>query len=467
MKIILSLLFLCSCSLAPTYYRPEVAQYNSWRVEAPIEEACCNLSWWEQLGDPFLTQLIEEALDNNQDLQAAIWRVDQFMSKYGIVRSELFPQISASGFGTRERLSPSLFSTPVVTSNTFETYGLILNGSYQLDLFGELRSATAEACHQLLAEVQNQRTVVLTLVQSVANSYVELKKYQRQLEVSEETLRTRQEGYDLALIRFDLGLTSELQVDQALSQVQDAITSVEQFKLLINVQEDLLSFLIGTDSQAICGGVTLKELRDVENVPVCSPCDLFNQRPDILAQEELLKAANANIGVARALFLPQINLIGGVDTESSFWRFLFSGKAATWDYGVTFAQEIFTGGRLLYNLKEAQAIKQELIHTYASSILKATQEVNDALISHEINQRIVEEQKKKVETLAEYLRLSNLRYDEGLIDYLTVLDAERELFRAQLEEATFLADRLTALVDIYASLGGGWVCEADEMARTR
>jgi multidrug efflux system outer membrane protein len=442
-----------------------VELYDTWRTSTPEQNEYANLSWWGQLGDPFLSELIEQALEYNQDLMAAMWRVEEFAARLGVVRSEQFPQITGNAFASRQKISTTLqplqtgFVVPI-----FDAYGLVLNGSYQADLWGQYRNATESACHELLAEVQNRRTVVLTLVNAVASAYIELKQFQLQLLIANETLRSRQESYELSKIRYELGLTSEMQMDQSLSLVQSAQTTTEQLRIAIVLQEDLLSFLIGAPSQEICGGLRLDELKTIDYVPTCSPCELLNQRPDILAAEQQLMAANARIGVARALFLPSVSFLGGVDTETSIWRYLFNGPSSTWDYGTNIVQEIFTGGRLISNLEESYAVKSGLLHLYESTILNAVREVNDSLLSHEINKELVQSQKERVATLAQYVHLSNLRYVEGLTDYLTVLDAERELFEAALEYATFQAQSFLTLIDIYTSLGGGWVTEADSFA---
>lgn len=466
MRWLLPLLFLPACSFQPPYCRPPIELYSEWRTSTPEQNEYANLSWWRQLGDPLLDELIEQALLYNQDLTVAMWRVEEFAAKLGVVMSNQFPQISGSGLVSRQKISSTL--QPIQTGggfvSTFDAYGLILNASYQADLWGQYRNATEAACHELLAQIENRRTVVLTLVQSVAIAYVQLKQYQLQLKIAEETLRSRKESYDLSKVRYELGLTSEMQMDQSLSLVQSAQTTADQLRIFIVLQEDLLSFLIGAPSRAICGGKRLDQLNTIDHVPAPTPCELLNQRPDILAAEQELMAANANIGVARALFLPSVSLAGAIDTETSIWRFLFDGASSTWDYGANVVQQIFTGGRLTSNLDEAYAIKNELIHRYESVILNAVREVNDALLSHEINKELVKSQKERVDTLAQYVRLSNLRYVEGLTDYLTVLDAERELFEAALDYATFQAQSFITLIDIYSSLGGGWVVDADSFA---
>lgn len=466
MKRWLFLALLTGCTLESPYCRPVVELYPVWRISTSEQNEYANLAWWQQLEDPELTCLIEKALINNQDLKVAICRVDQFIGNWGVVRSAQFPQLTGNFLAERQKISTVLEPvTPGIVTSTFDDYILILNAAFQLDLWGQLQSATNAAYHELLAEVENRRNVVLTLVGAVARAYIDLKQYQLEYEISRETVKTRDESYELAKTRYGLGLTSEIQVDQALSELQVAQITEEQFKLQMALQEDLISFLIGEPAHAICGGKRLIDFKMPRYIPTASPCELLCQRPDILAAEQELMAANANVGVARSLFFPQINLTAALDTESSFWRLLWTGPASTWEYGLNILQQIFTGGRLTFNLLEANAEKCEALHEYESTILNAVKEVNDALIGHEIALELVKLEKKRVDTLTEYYRLSNLRYIEGLIDYLTVLDAERELFRAQLDYVETVGQSYTTLVDIYTSLGGGWVCQADEFAQ--
>jgi multidrug efflux system outer membrane protein len=465
MKRIGVLLLLCAgCTLETPYCRPQVELYPSWRIETPEQNEYCNLEWWSQIGDPLLTELIEKALANNQDLKVAIYRVDEFAANLGVVRSAQFPQMSGNFLAERQKISTTLEPIQGGIQSTFNDYVLILNATFQLDLWGQLQSATNAAYAELLSQVQNRRNVVLTLVGSVAKAYIDLKQYQLEHKISEETVESRKQSYELAKLRYSLGLTSEIQVDQSLSELLIAEVTEQQFQIQIALQEDLLSFLIGEPAHAICGGKEIIDFKMPPPIPTATPCELLSQRPDILSIEQQLIAANANVGVARSLFYPQVNIFGALDTESSLWRALFNGPSSTWEYGITIFQEIFTGGRLTSNLWEAQAQKFELVHTYQSTILNAVKEVNDALISHEITLDLVETQRKRVETLREYFTLSNLRYIEGLTDYLTVLDAERQLFRAELDLVETIGQSYTTLVDIYTTLGGGWVCEADALA---
>jgi len=436
----------------------------TWRFSPSDRDDYANVSWWKHFGDEILDGYIQEALENNPNLLEAMYRVDDYIARLGIVRSRLYPQLFADVDAGRNKMSTTL--APVVASSEAvnNDYALLLNASYLVDIWGRVRSAAQAARAEMLAQVQNRRTVVLTLVSAVAGSYITLRTLDKQLYIAKETLKTRNESYDLAVIRFELGLTSEIQVEQAKAEVETAEIAIKQYELNIALEEDLLSILLGKPPAQVRRGKDLDELIMTIKVPTFSPKELFNQRPDILASEQELVAANANIGVARARFFPDISLVGNIGTESSFFKELFHSSSSVWQYGMTLLQEIFTGGRLTSGLDLTKAQKMERLYAYESTVLNAFKEVNDALIAHQKTLEIVQVEKERVQTLQTYFALANLRYIEGETDYLTFLDAERRYFASQLECAQAQGDSFLALIDIYKSLGGGWVIDADKEA---
>lgn len=461
-RIIPFFLFLQACTMYPTYERPdEIAIPTEWRISTEELNELSNQFWWKDFCDEVLNNYIQEALLNNQDLMVAIHRVDEFAAKLKISESLLYPQINATGDGGRGKISGT--QQPIEPSEllTFNSYSLLLNGSYYFDFWGQVRSGVDVALAELCAQVETRRNVVLTLITSVATTYIDILKLDRQIFIAKETLETRQQSYNLAYIRFELGLTSEMQVQQALSEVEDAAVRLYDLQILLAFAEDLFSTLLGHPPTSIQRGKLLDNLQMPLEIPVALPSNLLNQRPDILAAEQRLIAANANIGIAKANFFPQLSLTGTLGTESSELSQFLKSNSSVWDFGLTLLQEIFTGGELTYALKLAEAQKQTLLHEYQSTILKAFQEVNNALISHQIALKQLALQKDRVQTLQEYLHLSNLRYQEGLTDYLTFLDAERQFFAAQLDYASAQGYSFTTLIDIYRSLGGGWVINAD------
>lgn len=470
-----------SCvTLAPKYKRPLVEMPVEWRVPASTESTVDSVDWWNKLKDPVLDGLIDEALENNKDLKIAISRVAEYRARLGVVSSQLYPQITGQVSGSRMRNSQTtgLFSDLNSTTGPLGTifpnglqfspfindYTGVVNAAYELDLWGKIRSASASAYAELLAQIEVRRTVVLTLVGSVASSYITLRQYDEQLNVSQQTLDSRIASLKLAEIRFKEGLTSELEVKQAAAEVDEARIQVIEFDALIPQQENLISVLIGHPPASIQRGRSIYQWPEPVEIPAGMPADVLDQRPDILQAEELLIAANEKVGEARALLFPNITLTGYYGTESSQLHQLFTNPSRIGDIAGNLLQPIFEGGRILSTIDLANALKCEAYYNYQQTILTAFREVNNALIGHEQSKKALVAEHTRVEDLKGYLHLATLQYENGLVDYLNVLDAERRLFAAQLDLAEAQAIVFLTLVNIYKSLGGGWVIEADNAA---
>lgn len=459
------LLFVCySCVMHAPYERPDIDVPHSWRLEADEGETLCNFRWWEQFHDQVLNDLIMQALAYNNDLKVAIARVWEFWDNYIIVRSPLFPQIS--GNASASRVQQSLLAAPLFPgtsriNNLYETYGSV---SYEVDIWGQTISAAEAAFDEFLAQIDNRQTVVQTLVCEVATAYFVLRQYDDQLNISKQTYQSRVQSYELAKARWLGGLTSEMEVKQAESEMETALIEVYQLEILQQQQENRICFLTGQNPGPILRGDSLHTLTQPPAIPAGLPSDLLQQRPDILRAEALLAAANANIGVARAQFFPQITLTGQYGNESTALHNLFTNPAVTWTYGINLLQPIFTGGRLTAQLDQAEVLTLEALYTYLNTVLRAFVEVDDALIFHQNSLKLVEVQNKQVSVLTDYLHLATLQYDNGQTDYLNVLDAERRLFEAQLNYANALANSFISVVSLYKALGGGWIVDADCIA---
>jgi outer membrane protein, multidrug efflux system len=462
-KGLIFVLLFTSCTLYPPYHRPDFESPDAWRT--PLSTECAiDIGWWKQFGDEALNKLVDEALANNQDLKVAIARVDEFQAQLGIVRSQLYPQIELDGVGAREKNSANTTSPPYSGKQILNAFNFIFNASYLVDLWGQVRSAVEASYHEWLASIEARRIVVLSLVSSVASTYVQLRQFDRQLIISKQTVEERNRYYYLAKVRFDLGLTSEMPVEQALTEVQVAEVDVENYEIAIAQAEDLLSVLIGRSSAAIERGATLDELSMPPSVPSYIPSDIVSQRPDLRSSEQKLMAAGAQIGVAKSLFFPQISLTGNFGYESVQLNTLLNNQSKIWEYGANVLQEIFTGGRLTSNLQLTQAQQRESLHSYLSTLLNAFKEVNDALTTHKINLELVETQRVRLEATQNYLHFSDLLYQEGETDYLTFLDAERQYYRAELDYESAKGNSFLSLIQIYQALGGGWVFKADAAA---
>lgn len=460
LQLILFISVITSCNFKPYYDRPCTDFPESWRYPANESSAECNLDWWKQFNDPILDQLIDDALMYNYDLRAAAARVWEFYAQYLIVRSQLFPQIDGTASAYRQELSALTNFIPPGVPRISNVFSTLLNLNWELDVWGQLRNETEASLYQLFAEQEIRRTVVLTVVSSVAETYLLLLQYDKQLIISRDTYKSRVESFELAKLRFEGGVTSEMPVKQAESEVEDAAVQVINYEQLVQETENLLSILVGHAPSDIRRS-TLDQMGTPFNVPAGIPSDIIEQRPDIRRAEDLLIAANANIGAAIAQYFPQLTLTGFYGNQSTQLSKLFSGPARTWQYGMSMLQPIYTGGRLTAQVEYAEALYCEELNIYQQTILTALKEVNDALIAHQQALQLIKVQAKNVVVLTEYLHLANLQYDNGQTDYLNVLDAQRKLFGAQLNYAEAQGASLITIVELYRSLGGGWVVEAD------
>lgn len=469
-KYILLIFLLAACNFKPHYCRPEMAIPDTWRFDIGESEECVNLAWWEQFNDPDLNQLIRTALENNQNLQVATATVLEFFAKYQVTASKFFPQIYADGGVDREKLSKSVIFQPISSfipriNNLFHLFVELL--PYEIDFWGRIRNSVESAKYDYFGQVNARRNVIITLVSQVAAGYFQLKEYHSQLEISQLTYQSRLESWEIAKKRYDAGLISFMDVKQAESQAEDAQASIEDFKQLVAQQEDLLSTLIGAPSGPIAVGKSLKDLTETPSIPAGLPSDLLQSRPDIMQAEDALISANAQIGVARANFFPKFTITGIqldsalIGQESSSLSQLLKEKANVFDAAFDVTQPIFTGGNLSGQLSESEAIFLENYHSYQQTVLTALQEVNDALIAHQIAKEKLKIQDEEIAALAEYLRLAKLRYANGQNDYLTVLNAETSLFQVQLNEVVTRANIFISLVNLYKALGHGWDVEAN------
>lgn len=458
------LLFLSSCVFRPEYTRPYVDTPDSWRL--PTKEACAlaNIRWWTQFGDPVLDALIIEALENNNDLKVAIASVDQFYGQFRVVYSQLFPQIygTASAFRTESSLqaNPGLLESMRITNN----FMALLTCSYQLDIWGRLYSASDAALAQYLAQIQVRRTVVQTLVSAVANAYITLRQFDEQLRISRETLKSFEASLQLMTDRFLGGAISQLPVEQARSEMDAAAIQVKELEISVEQQENLLSVLLGRNPGDIRRGKLIAQMTQPPCVPAGLPSDILDQRPDVMEAELNLISANSNVGVAKANFFPQISLTGFYGNESLELHKLFRGSARTWEYGGTITEPIFNGGFFVAQLEIAEALKEEAYFAYLSTIQTAFKEVDDALIAHTKSLELLKVQRDQVDAYTKYLYLAQLEYDNGQVDYLNVLDAQRNLFSSELDLIQAESFTFTTIIDLYKALGGGWIIESDTIA---
>ena len=469
-KAILSLviaMFLAGCAIGPDYKRPAIDTPKAWRVEEKEAKDLANTAWWGQFEDPVLDELIRTALKESYDLRIATARVEEYVGNYWVGRSGLFPQIGGSASAGRSRSSEEGMSPALASAmkNPVANYQAAFNADWEIDLWGKLRRSTEASKADLLSTEEARQAVILSLVSTVANSYISLRNLDKQLEVAERTAKSRKESYDLFKLRYEGGVISELELNQVKSEYEAALAKIPEIQKQIGLQENSLSVLIGRNPGPILRGKSMDELA-LPAVPSGLPSELLEKRPDIRQAEQTLIAANARIGVAKAQFFPTISLTGLLGWSSTALGNLFTGPAKVWSYAGNASVPIFTGGSLIGQLMASEAVQKQALFSYQSAIQNAFREVDDALIDQRRTREQQEAQKRQVEALKEYARIARLRYENGYTSYIEVLDADRSLFNAELQYAQTQGTLFQALVNLYKAMGGGWVVEADKLTET-
>ncbi|HBZ54073.1 MAG TPA: RND transporter, partial [Syntrophobacteraceae bacterium] len=430
--VVMLALMIGSCTVGPDYKRPAIDIPAAWRVSDKEAVDLAQTAWWEQFNDPILTNLITVALQENKDLLIAAARVSEYAGRYGGVRSGLFPQVGTKAEYNRQQIT-ELGANPTAAGykTTTDTYSANLNASWEIDLWGRIRRSNEAAQAQLLATEEARRGVILSLVSSVGSAYINLRDLDRQLEISTRTTNSREESYSLFKERFSCGLISELELNQNRSQYEEALARIPGLEKAVAQQENGLSVLLGRNPAPVLRGKSIDNL-SLPAIVAGLPSDLLERRPDIRQAEQTLIAANAQIGVVKAAYFPAISLTGAYGSASGDLEDLFKGPSKVWQYGTPVTIPIFTAGKIASSIFEAEAVQQQALIGYQQVIQNAFREVNDALVNQVETAKQLAAQKRQVDSLRHYSDIARLRYDNGYTDYLTVLDADRNLFNAEL-----------------------------------
>lgn len=450
--------FITGCAVGPNYHRPPVTAPSVYRGLTP-EEAAHNEAksfadekWWEVFQDEQLQGLIRTSLQQNYDVRIAAARILQAQAQLGITRSNQFPTVNGQASATNERNPQTTFIPAFETSSN--QVGLSL--FWDLDFWGKFRRATEAARASLLASEWARREVITQLIANVASAYFQLRALDLQLEISTRTLASRKDSLRLTRLLAEGGATSLLDVRQAEQLVFTAAAEIPSLEQQIEQQENLISILLGQNPGPIPRGKKLTEQDHPPSVPVGLPSSLLERRPDIRQAEEQLVAFNAQIGVARAAYFPDIPLTATAGYQSTALTSLFTGPAGLWNFGASLTQPIFTAGRLKSNVRLAESQKQEAVLFYQQTIQSAFQDVSDALIAYRKSQEFRQQQQFLVDSAQDATRLSHLRYSGGATSYLEVLTNDTNYFSAELVLVQAQLNELLALVQLYRGLGGGW-----------
>jgi multidrug efflux system outer membrane protein len=415
-------------------------------------ESLGDQKWWDVFQDKQLQELIRTALQQNYDVRIAATRILQAQAQLGITRADQFPTISGGASAVNERNPQTkIFRQFETSANQVD-----LSLAWELDFWGKYRRATESARAILLANQWAQEAVVSTLVSDVATAYFQLRSLDLQLEISRRTLASRQDSLQLTQTLANGGATSLLDVRQAEQLVDTAAETIPDLERRIEQQENFISTLLVNNPGPIARGMKLTDQPHAPDVPAGLPSTLLERRPDIREAEAELIAANAQIGVAKAAYFPQISLTATAGYQSSALTGLFSGPAGLWNFGGSLVQPIFTGGRIRSNVRFTEARQQELVLTYRQTIQQAFRGVSDSLVEYHKDREFREYQQKLAFSAQDAAHLSEMRYRGGAASYLEVLTNETNYFDAELGLAQARLNELVGLVLVYRNLGGGW-----------
>jgi multidrug efflux system outer membrane protein len=452
-------LLLSGCTLGPDYFRPKVLVPDNYRgvAGAPAAESIADLPWWEVFKDPTLQELTREALSANYDLQTAAARVEEARAQIGVARSFLYPQVNLNGGGSVQQVSRlSEPSQALGTSRTYQNWLLGLSMAWELDVFGRIRREAESATGVFLATEQAQRGVYISLVADVAQSYFILRELDLELEIGRRTLRVNDETIEFYRRRVLGGVSNQLELDQAVANRSRTAATIPEVERQIVTQENLINFLLGRNPGPIPRGAALTDQYYPPSIPAGLPAALLERRPDVKGAEDLLLAANADIGAAKALFFPNFSLTSALGSTSHELSNLIDRRAAIWSVAGGILQPVFQGWRIFYNYEATKARFDQALAQYQKAAQNGFREVADALVSVEKLKDVRAELETSVQSLGNAARLSRLRYDTGLANYLEILIADQQLFDQELLLARARGGQLTAVVQVYRALGGGW-----------
>jgi multidrug efflux system outer membrane protein len=447
------------CTLMPKYERPPAPINGAWsNTSAQTNSSsapAADIDWRQFFDDPRLLRLIELALENNRDLRVASLRVEQFRAQYRIERAGLFPGLEGHALYTRQRFSGS--AANFLGGTTLTTFNLNVGAAYELDLFGRVRSLKREALERYFATEEARKSAQMALVSEVATEYLTQLRLREAKAIANRTLETVQTSYNLIKRSFEAGVASELDLSTAEGQVQTVRVNAANFLQLLAQSENALVVLVGQPlPNDLPAGKPFQQQRLLNLAPAEIPSDVLQRRPDILAAEHTLKAANADIGAARAAFFPRILLTGSAGTSSAKLTDLFTGPSETWSFSPQITLPIFEAGSTRAKLDVSKVAKQIEIANYEKAIQTAFREVADALAIRAILDEKIKAQEILLQADQKRFDLTTARYNQGVDNYVDVLLAQQELYAAQQNLVASQAARLLNAIDLYRSLGGGW-----------
>jgi len=450
---------LTGCTLGPDYKRPSVTIPDNYRglQGAPTKDSLADLPWWEVFKDPVLQELTKEALANNYDLRTAAARVEEARTQVGIARSFFYPQVNLNGGGSAQQVSrasdpPQSFGANRNFQNWVAGFGMV----WEFDVFGRIRRETEAANAAYFASEMDRRGVYITLVADVAQFYFDLRELDLELEIARRTLKLNDDTVAFYRSRYETGVSNRLEVEQAVANRGRTAAVIPELERRIGVQENLINFLLGRNPGPIPRGAVLTDQYYPPAIPAGLPSALLERRPDVQSAEQLLVAANANIGAAKALFFPTFSMSAALGSASHDFSNIADKRAAIWSVSGGFLQPLFQGWRLFWNYEGTKARFDQAVAQYEKAVQNGYREVADALVTIDKLKDERVEKEGQVTALENSSRLSRQRYDAGFSNYLEVLIADQQLFDSQIELARTRGAQLNGVVQLYRALGGGW-----------
>ncbi|MCR6481089.1 efflux transporter outer membrane subunit [Variovorax sp. ZS18.2.2] len=455
--VLAAAMLLAGCSLIPTYERPAAPVPTTFPGDPsqPAGAAAAALPWQDFFTDPRLAGLIQTAIANNRDLRVSVLNIEQARAQFQIERSALFPALDLTGSGSRSR--PNVTGVGGSVGSQYSVnFGF---NAWELDFFGRIRALKDQALAQYLSTEEARKAAQISLIASVATGWLTLIADDELLEITRQTMVTREESVRLAKLRFDNGVSSEIDFQAANTAAESARATYAQQQRARLQDENALALLLGAPvpTNALVGGAKgLEGIQPMPDVPAGLPSDMLIERPDIRAAEQTLMAANANIGAARANFFPRVSLTSGIGTASSEFSGLFDRGSKAWSFAPTVTLPIFDAGRNWATLQSSKAGREIAVAQYEKSIQTAFREVADALAGRATLGEEVRAQRAQATAEAVRFKLSDLRYRNGIASALDLLDAQRSLFTAQQLAVNARLLQLQNQVTLYKALGGGW-----------
>lgn len=452
-------------AVGPDHRRPELALPEAWRVAPSEARDVVNTAWWEAFGDPALTRLVGEAIDANKDLIIAAHRIEQLAARLDVSLAEGMPQVGYQA--RRERVRRSEEQPALLALGREPTYNntvVGLTASWEIDLWGRVARANEAARAQLLAGEESRRTVMLKVVTAVADTYVRLLSLDRQLELGRQSVANAQALAELAEARYRGGSGTQIEVVQARALVEESAAALPPIERDIATAENAIAGLLGRNPGPVPRG-TITGLR-LPVTPAGVPSDVLARRPDVLAAEQTLVAANARIGVAKSQYFPTISLTGALGLASDQLRWLMSRTARTGELAAGLTGVLFDGGRIAGDVRVAEAQQREMAQTYLQAVQTALREVDDALVARVRMADQVAAQDRRTRALEEVVAMTRQRFEGGRSTRTDILKAERELTLARDDQAQSVRDQFAAVVSIYKAMGGGWMVEQDRIRST-